>query len=117
MSDDRFILSIGAELGGCLVDSMGDGVMIRAPGQDIGTLRLLSFGLLQVRRSVQAFQHSSIRPPEPSSLQPLILPCFTAANGLSVWLGCGSCYVVFLYLVLRTSAKAFGWNTRIWVVL
>lgn len=55
MTNDKMILTIGAELGGCLVDGMGDGVMVVAPGQDKGTLRSLSFGLLQVEPVADSF--------------------------------------------------------------
>lgn len=49
MTHDKFILSIGAEVGGCLVDGLGDGFMVQAPGLDKGMLRSVCFGLLQVR--------------------------------------------------------------------
>lgn len=48
MSQDKFILSVGAQVGGCLVDGLGDGVMVQAPGLDVGMLRSVCFGLLQV---------------------------------------------------------------------
>lgn len=47
MSQDKFILSVGAHVGGCLVDGLGDGVMVQAPGVDKGGLRSICFGLLQ----------------------------------------------------------------------
>ncbi|CAB1112136.1 unnamed protein product [Ectocarpus sp. CCAP 1310/34] len=47
MSQDKFILSVGAQVGGCLVDGLGDGVMVQAPGLDVGMLRSVCFGLLQ----------------------------------------------------------------------
>ncbi|CAN0052244.1 unnamed protein product [Discosporangium mesarthrocarpum] len=50
MSKDKFILTIGAEIGGCLVDGLGDGVLIEADGLDIDMLRTTSFGLLQGSR-------------------------------------------------------------------
>ena len=48
MSQDKFILSVGAHVGGCLVDGLGDGVMVQAPGVEKGGLRSICFGLLQV---------------------------------------------------------------------
>lgn len=48
MTQDKFILSVGAQVGGCLVDGLGDGVMVQAPGLDMGMLRSVCFGLLQV---------------------------------------------------------------------
>ncbi|CAN0498580.1 unnamed protein product, partial [Scytosiphon promiscuus] len=45
MSQDKFILSIGAQVGGCLVDGVGDGVMVQAAGVDKGGLRSICFGL------------------------------------------------------------------------
>lgn len=48
MSNDEFILGIGAQVGGCLVDGLGDGVMVQAPGIEKGALRTMCFGLLQV---------------------------------------------------------------------
>lgn len=47
-TNDKFILNIGAEVGGCLVDGLGDGVMVKAPGFEKGAVRSLCFGLLQV---------------------------------------------------------------------
>ncbi|CAM9771873.1 unnamed protein product, partial [Scytosiphon promiscuus] len=47
MTQDKIILSVGAEVGGCLVDGLGDGVMVQAPGLETGMLRSVSFGLLQ----------------------------------------------------------------------
>lgn len=49
MSQDRFILTIGAEVGGCLVDGLGDGVIVEAPGLETEMLRSTCFGLLQVQ--------------------------------------------------------------------
>lgn len=48
MTQDKFILSVGAQVGGCLVDGLGDGVMVQAPGLERGMLRSVCFGLLQV---------------------------------------------------------------------
>lgn len=48
MSQDKFILSVGAHVGGCLVDGLGDGVMVQAPGVEKEGLRSICFGLLQV---------------------------------------------------------------------
>ncbi|CAM9322521.1 unnamed protein product, partial [Phaeothamnion confervicola] len=50
LSNDEFILTIGAEVGGCLVDGLGDGVLVEAPGMDLEVLRKTSFGLLQGSR-------------------------------------------------------------------
>lgn len=52
MTQDKFILSVGAQVGGCLVDGLGDGVMVQAPGLDVGMLRSVCFGLLQVNTKV-----------------------------------------------------------------
>ena len=38
----------GTEVGALLVDGLGDGLLIECPGEDVGQLRLMSFGLLQV---------------------------------------------------------------------
>ena len=51
MTQDKFILSVGAQVGGCLVDGLGDGVMVQAPGLERGMLRSVCFGLLQVKQS------------------------------------------------------------------
>lgn len=48
-SRDEQILTAGTEIGALLVDGLGDGVLIECPGEDLETLRLMSFGLLQVR--------------------------------------------------------------------
>jgi (E)-4-hydroxy-3-methylbut-2-enyl-diphosphate synthase len=47
---DEMILRSGAECGALLVDGLGDGVMISAPGFDLGLLRTTSFNLLQGSR-------------------------------------------------------------------
>lgn len=52
MTHDKIILSVGAEVGGCLVDGLGDGVMIQAPGLETNMLRSVSFGLLQASTQV-----------------------------------------------------------------
>lgn len=49
MTQDKFILNIGAQVGGCLVDGLGDGVMVQAPGLAKDMLRSVCFGLLQVK--------------------------------------------------------------------
>lgn len=49
MTQDMFILSVGAQVGGCLVDGLGDGVMVQAPGLGKEMLRSVCFGLLQVK--------------------------------------------------------------------
>ena len=41
----------GTEVGALLVDGLGDGLLIECPGEDVGQLRLMSFGLLQVHAS------------------------------------------------------------------
>ncbi|CAN0267258.1 unnamed protein product, partial [Hapterophycus canaliculatus] len=64
MTQDKIILSVGAEVGGCLVDGLGDGVMLQAPGLDTGMLRKVSFGLLQAmrcRRYIGAWQGCRMR--------------------------------------------------------
>jgi len=53
-STDERILTSGTEIGALLVDGLGDGVLIECPGEDLETLRLMSFGLLQVRRVLAA---------------------------------------------------------------
>ena len=53
-SRDEQILTSGTEIGALLVDGLGDGVLIECPGEDLETLRLMSFGLLQVRRTLSA---------------------------------------------------------------
>lgn len=50
MTQDKFILSVGAQVGGCLVDGLGDGVMVQAPGLERDMLRSVCFGLLQVKQ-------------------------------------------------------------------
>lgn len=47
---DELILRSGVEAGALLVDGLGDGVMINAPGFDIELLRTTSFNLLQGSR-------------------------------------------------------------------
>lgn len=49
-SKDEMILRCGAEAGALLVDGLGDGVMIAAPGYDLEMLRTTSFNLLQGSR-------------------------------------------------------------------
>lgn len=44
---DELILRSGSEAGALLVDGLGDGIMISAPGYDVNLLRTTSFGLLQ----------------------------------------------------------------------
>lgn len=62
MSQDKFILTIGAEVGGCLVDGLGDGVMIEAPfhGLEKGMLRSTGFGLLQVQVQYMTAQNMQL---------------------------------------------------------
>lgn len=45
---DGIVIQTGAEIGGLLVDGLGDGVMLEVPGEDVDYLRTTSFGLLQV---------------------------------------------------------------------
>ena len=40
----------GSWVGGLLVDGLGDGAVVEAPGQDLEEMRLMSFGLLQGSR-------------------------------------------------------------------
>jgi len=49
-SKDEMILRSGSEAGALLVDGLGDGVMIAAPGYDVELLRTTSFNLLQGSR-------------------------------------------------------------------
>eukprot|EP01024_Parvocaulis_polyphysoides_P012080 TRINITY_DN14310_c0_g1_i11.p1 TRINITY_DN14310_c0_g1~~TRINITY_DN14310_c0_g1_i11.p1 ORF type:complete len:744 (-),score=153.62 TRINITY_DN14310_c0_g1_i11:169-2118(-) len=44
---DEIIIKSGSELGGLLVDGLGDGVMLECETEDLEFLRLTSFGLLQ----------------------------------------------------------------------
>ena len=53
-SRDEQILTSGTEIGALLVDGLGDGVLIECPGEDLETLRLMSFGLLQVCSTLSA---------------------------------------------------------------
>lgn len=53
MTQDKFILSVGAQVGGCLVDGLGDGVMVQAPGLEKDMLRSVCFGLLQVNAGLK----------------------------------------------------------------
>lgn len=46
---DEIVLSTGSQVGGLLVDGLGDGAMIEAPSEDVEYLRTTAFGLLQVR--------------------------------------------------------------------
>jgi hypothetical protein len=41
--------SVVLQVGGLLVDGLGDGALIEAPHEDLDFLRTTSFGLLQVR--------------------------------------------------------------------
>lgn len=50
MDKDELILRSGSEAGALLVDGLGDGVMINAPGYDLDLLRTTSFSLLQGSR-------------------------------------------------------------------
>ncbi|CAM9351514.1 unnamed protein product [Chrysoparadoxa australica] len=50
MSNDQFTLGIGFEVGAALVDGLGDGVLVEAPGIGLDDLRTKSFGLLQGSR-------------------------------------------------------------------
>ncbi len=48
---DDIIITTGAEIGGLLVDGLGDGVLVEAPQlptTELNFLRTMSFGLLQV---------------------------------------------------------------------
>ena len=49
-SKDELILRVGSEAGALLVDGLGDGAMISAPGFSLDMLRSTSFGLLQGAR-------------------------------------------------------------------
>lgn len=49
-SKDELILRVGSEAGALLVDGLGDGAMISAPGFNLDMLRTTSFGLLQGAR-------------------------------------------------------------------
>ena len=46
------MITTGSEIGGLLVDGLGDGVLVEAPQlptTELNFLRTMSFGLLQVR--------------------------------------------------------------------
>jgi (E)-4-hydroxy-3-methylbut-2-enyl-diphosphate synthase len=45
---DEIAILTGSEIGGLLVDGLGDGVVIEVPSADVHALRTTSFGLLQV---------------------------------------------------------------------
>lgn len=80
MTNDQVVLSVGAQVGGCLVDGLGDGVMVQAPGLEKGALRTMCFGLLQVRRTYQGVGDECCR-----SLF-LFLSCLTAEGSVPlVW--------------------------------
>lgn len=49
-SKDSMIISTGTEIGGLLVDGLGDGVLVEIPNEDLSFLRVMSFGLLQGSR-------------------------------------------------------------------
>ena len=49
---DDIVITTGSEIGGLLVDGLGDGVLVEAPQlpvTELNFLRTMSFGLLQVR--------------------------------------------------------------------
>lgn len=46
---DAIVITTGSEIGGLLVDGLGDGVMLEVPAEDPDFLRTTSFGLLQAR--------------------------------------------------------------------
>mmetsp|Transcript_745 Transcript_745/g.2261 ORF Transcript_745/g.2261 Transcript_745/m.2261 type:complete len:737 (+) Transcript_745:186-2396(+) len=47
---DTLVISTGTEIGGLLVDGLGDGVLVEYPQEDLSFLRVMSFGLLQGAR-------------------------------------------------------------------
>lgn len=47
---DEVVIASGSQAGALLVDGLGDGVLIEAPGQELSATRLVSFGLLQGSR-------------------------------------------------------------------
>ena len=54
-SKDEIVISTGAEIGGLLVDGLGDGVLVEAPAlpsEELDFLRNMSFGLLQVSNTL-----------------------------------------------------------------
>ena len=53
---DEMAIMTGTEVGALLVDGLGDGLLIECPGEDVGQLRLMSFGLLQVGPLATALQ-------------------------------------------------------------
>ena len=57
------VISTGTEIGGLLVDGLGDGVLVEYPQEDLSFLRVMSFGLLQARspraRSAPALAHTT----------------------------------------------------------
>ena len=50
---DEMVIATGTEIGGLLCDGLGDGVLIEYPQEDLSFLRVMSFGLLQVRLAMQ----------------------------------------------------------------
>ena len=46
---DDIAIMTGSEIGGLLVDGLGDGVLLEVLSEDLAFLRTTSFGLLQVR--------------------------------------------------------------------
>ncbi len=56
---DDIVITTGSEIGGLLVDGLGDGVLVEAPQlptTELNFLRTMSFGLLQVRDFVSHLQ-------------------------------------------------------------
>ncbi len=45
----QLAITAGTEVGALLVDGLGDGALIECPGEDLEFLRLMTFGMLQVR--------------------------------------------------------------------
>jgi hypothetical protein len=61
---DEIVITTGSEVGGLLVDGLGDGVLLEVPGEDTEFLRTTSFGLLQVCDLASASPHFVTSKPE-----------------------------------------------------
>lgn len=59
LRDDIAILT-GSEIGGLLVDGLGDGVLLEVLSEDLDFLRTTSFGLLQARPTCLSAAHAPL---------------------------------------------------------
>lgn len=51
---DEIVITTGSEMGGLLCDGLGDGLLLEVPSEEVEYLRNTSFGLLQVRTTVES---------------------------------------------------------------